>query len=151
MRTLIITLLACLSSLVSNAQQKQVMYRNGAVIDSAGKGIKETKLETIQFLNKDAELKEAIGVEQIEKVVESITKIFSDLFNASTSPGKIMVEVELVEKGKPSIQFAVRDDLDLDKMKIFEKQVLNTSFPNTRKRPITIRLVYKVNSFDDER
>lgn len=150
MRTLVITLLACLFSLVSNAQRKQVMYRNGAVIDSVGKGIKETKLEKLIFLNKDAELKEATSVEQLQEVVESINKIFSELFNTSTNAGKIMVEVELVQKGKPNIHFAVKDDLDLEKMRVFEKRILNTSFPNTRKRPITIRLVFKVNSFDDE-
>ena len=127
-----------------------MVYRNGVAVDSVAKGIKETKLEKIIFLNKDAELKEATSVEQLQEVVESINKIFSELFKTSSSVGKIMVEIELVESGKPNIHFAVRDSLDLEKMKVVEKRVMNTGFPNTRKHPITIQLVYKVNSFDDE-
>ena len=59
-----------------------------------------------------------------------------------------MVQFEL-KKDKNEIQFAVKDELDLEIMKEFEKRVNNEVYPNSKKNPIKIQLTYKVNSFND--
>lgn len=59
-----------------------------------------------------------------------------------------MVQFELGEK-KNEIQFAVKDDLDLELMKEFEKQVNKEKYPHTKKDTIKFQLIYKVNSYND--
>ncbi len=105
---------------------------------------------TLKLLNKDAELREATSIEDITAVMETVNAIFEKLFKESQGSGKIMVQIELVEKGKPNIQFAVRDGIDDKIMAVFEQDVQNASYPNTRNRPITFQLIYKVNAFNEE-
>ena len=59
-----------------------------------------------------------------------------------------MIQFELGEK-KNIIQFAVRDDLDLDIMKEFEKRVNEEKYPNSKKSTIKFQVIYKVNSLND--
>ena len=59
-----------------------------------------------------------------------------------------MVQFE-IGKNKNEIQFAVRDDLDLEIMKEFEKQVNVEKYPNSKKSTIKFQIVYKVNSLND--
>jgi len=105
-------------------------YQSGNEVDSVSKGIKETKLEKVVFLSGDKELKENSSIE------------------VSKKPGKIMIQFELL-KEKNEIKFAVRDDLDLAIMKEFEKRVLNEKYPNSKKNPIKLQLIYKVYSLND--
>lgn len=123
-------------------------YLNGEEINSISKGIKETKLEKVVFLSSDEELKENSSLEDIKSIVEKTDKIFEELFQNSEKSGKIMVQFELKKK-KNEIQFAVKDDLDLEIMKEFEKKVNNMNYPNSKKEPIKLQLIYKVNSFND--
>lgn len=123
-------------------------YQNGKEVDSISKGIKETKLEKVVFLNKDEELKRNTSIEDITIIMDKINNIFEELFKTSDKPGKIMVQFEL-QKEKNNIQFAVRDDLDLEIMKEFEKRVNSEKFPNSKKDPIKFQLIFKVNSFSD--
>lgn len=125
-----------------------VKYQNGEEVDSISKGIKETKLEKIVLLNSDEELKRNTSIEDLESIMEKTNKIFLELFKDSRKSGKIMIEFEL-KKDKNEIQFAVRDDLDLDIMKEFEKRVNSEKYPNSKKDPIKFQLIYKVNSFND--
>lgn len=125
-----------------------VTYQNGNVIDSVSKGVKETKLEKVVFLNSDAELTENTSLEDLKLIIEKTEKIFDSLFKTSEKPGKIMVQFELKKK-KNEITFAVRDNLDLDLMKEFEKKVNEEKYPNSKKDPIAIQLIFKVNSFND--
>ncbi|WP_291133148.1 hypothetical protein [Flavobacterium sp. UBA7682] len=121
---------------------KVKMYRDGKEIDSISKGVKETKLEKIILLNTDAELKENSSIEDISEIMTKTNSIFEELFKNSDKPGKIMVQFEL-GKIENKIEFAVRDELDLEIMKEFERRI------NAEKYPIKIQLIYKVNSFDD--
>lgn len=123
-------------------------YQNGQEIDSISKGIKETKLEKIVLLNTDEELKRNSSFEDIKYIIDKANNIFEELFKNSDKPGKIMVEFEL-QKKKNEIIFAVRDDIDLEIMKEFEKRINNEKFPNSKKEPIKIQLIFKVNSFND--
>ncbi|MFN8296229.1 MAG: hypothetical protein U0T69_08540 [Chitinophagales bacterium] len=59
-----------------------------------------------------------------------------------------MIEFKL-KNDKNEIQFRVRDDLDLDIMKEFEKRVNAEKYPKSRKDPVKLQLIYKVNSFND--
>ncbi len=59
-----------------------------------------------------------------------------------------MVQFEIKEKSI-EIQFAVKDDLDLEIMKEFEKKVNNEKYPNSKKDSIKLQLIYKVNSYND--
>lgn len=125
-----------------------IKYQNGKEIDSFSKGIKETKLEKVVFLSSDEELKENSSIEDLKSIVEKTDKIFEKLFKNSNKSGKIMVHFEL-KKDKNEIQFAVRDDLDLDIMKEFEREVNSEKYPNSKKESIKFQLIYKVNSFND--
>lgn len=131
-----------------NENSQVVMYRDGKVIDSISKGVKETKLEKVVFLNSDAELKENSSIEDINEILTKMKAIFEELFNNSDKPGKIMVQIEL-GKNENKIDFAVRDELDLEKMKEFEKRINAEKYPNSKKDPIKIQFIFKVNSFDD--
>lgn len=123
-------------------------YQNGREIDSISKGIKETTLEKVVLLSSDEELNTNSSFEDIELLIKKTDKIFDELFKNSMKSGKIMVEFELKKK-KNEITYAVKDDLDLDIMKVFEQRVNSEIYPNSKKDPIKLRLIYKVNSFND--
>jgi hypothetical protein len=123
-------------------------YQNGKEIDSVSKGIKETALEKVILLSSDQELNENTSFENIESIIKKTDEIFNGLFKNSMRSGKIMVEFEL-KKNKNEITYAVKDDLDLDIMKIFEQRVNSEKYPNSKKDPVKLRLLYKVNSFND--
>lgn len=123
-------------------------YQDGKEIDSISKGIKETKLEKVVLLSSDEDLRENSSVEDLSSIINKTNIIFEDLFKNSEKSGKIMLQFEL-KKEKNEIQFAVRDDLDLEIMKEFEKRINNESFPNSKKKPIKFQIIFKVNSFND--
>ncbi|SMO93237.1 hypothetical protein SAMN06265171_11335 [Chryseobacterium rhizoplanae] len=123
-------------------------YKNGNEVYITDKGNKETKLEKVIFLTSDPELQKNSSVEDLQSVFEKTNKIFERLFKNSKREGKIMVQFELGEK-KNEIQFAVKDDLDLELMKEFEKQVNEEKYPYTKKDTIKFQLIYKVNSYND--
>lgn len=123
-------------------------YQNGKEIDSVSKGIKETILEKVILLSSDEELNKNSSFEDIELLIKKTDKIFDELFKSSMKSGKLMVEFEL-KKNKNEITYAVKDDLDLDIMKVFEQRVNSEEYPNSKKDPVKLRLIYKVNSFND--
>ncbi|MBF4466118.1 hypothetical protein [Flavobacterium sp. LC2016-12] len=123
-------------------------YQNGKEIDSVSKGIKETILEKVIVLSSDDELNKNSSFEDIELLIKKTDKIFDELFKNSMKSGKLMVEFELKKK-KNEITYAVKDDLDLDIMKVFEQRVNSEEYPNSKKDPVKLRLIYKVNSFND--
>ena len=123
-------------------------YRNGEEVNTTSKGEKETKLEKIILLSSNEELEKNTSVEDIAKIKVKTDKIFEELFAKSKKSGKIMIQFELGKK-KNNIQFAVRDDLDLEIMKEFEKRVRNEKYPNTKNGTVKLQLIYKVNSYDD--
>jgi hypothetical protein len=131
-----------------NAPRATVAYQNGEIFDSVSKGEKETKLEQVIFLNSDAELVENSSFEDLKLIIEKTNAIFEELFKSSEKAGKIMVQFVLKEK-KNEIEYAVKDDLDLDIMKVFEQRVNAESFPNSKKDPLKLQLLFKVNSFNE--
>lgn len=128
--------------------KNQKMYRGGKEITSVDKGQKETNLERLILLSSDSELRENTSVEDIKTVMDKINTIFEDLFRKSDKPGKIMIQFEMGKTGN-EIQFAVKDDLDLDLMKEFEKRVNNEKYPNSKKDVVKFQLLFKVNSFNE--
>ncbi|RXM40515.1 hypothetical protein BOQ62_06050 [Chryseobacterium sp. CH21] len=123
-------------------------YKNGNEVYVTDKGNKETKLEKVIFLTGDSELKANSSIEDIKSVIDKTNKIFDNLFKDSKSEGKIMVQFELGVK-KNDIQFAVKDDLDLEIMKEFEKRVNEEKYPHSKKDTIKFQLIYKVNAYND--
>lgn len=134
-------------SLVSN-KGKAAIYENGEQVSTISEGVKETKLEKLVLLNSDQEIAENSSVEDISLIIEKTSKIFNELFKDSQKSGKIMVEIELKQK-KNEINYAVRDDLDLDIMKVFEQRINAEAYPNSRKKPLKLQLIFKVNSLND--
>lgn len=120
-------------------------YRNGKEVSKDTIQEKATKLEKVVFLSSNEDLEENTSIEDIKLVMDKTNSIFEKLFKDSQKSGKIMVQFELGKK-KNIITFAVRDDLDLDIMKEFEKMVNNEKYPNTRKKTIKLQFIYKVNS-----
>ncbi len=131
-----------------NANQATVTYQNGEIVDSVSKGEKETRLEQVIFLNSDAELVENSSYEDLKLIIEKTNVIFEELFKNSEKAGKIRIQFVL-KKEKNEIQYAVKDDLDLDIMKVFEQRVNAESYPNSKKDPIKLQLLFKVNSFNE--
>lgn len=129
-------------------QKDWVTYQNGEEVDSLSKGIKESKLEKIILLNSDSELKENTSVEDLGEIIDKTSAIFNELFKKSEKSGKIMLTFELKNKNN-TIEFAVKDDVDLDLMKEFEKRINSEKFPNSKKDPIKFQVIFKINSFDD--
>lgn len=125
-----------------------VKYQNGEEVDTLSKGIEETKIEKVILLNSDDELQRNSSVEDISSIIAKTNAIFEELFKNSDKSGKIMIEFELKMK-ENTIQFAVRDGIDLEIMKEFEKRVNAEKYPRSKKDPIKIKLIYKVNSFND--
>ncbi len=123
-------------------------YQNGEEINSVSKGQKETKLETLILLSSEEEFEKNSSLEDLTSIINKTNFIFEDLFKNSDKSGKIMIQFELKKK-KNEIQFAVRDDLDLEIMKEFEKRVNNEKYPNSKKDPVKLQLIYKVNSYND--
>lgn len=123
-------------------------YQNGEEINTISKGIKETKLEKVVLLSSDEELKENSSIEDIKLIIDKTNEVFDELFKNSDKSGKIMIQFELKKK-KNEIQFAVRENLDLEIMKEFEKRINDLKFPNSKNEPIKLQLIYKVNSFND--
>ena len=54
-----------------------------------------------------------------------------------------------LKKRKNEISFAIKDDIDLAIMAEFEKIINKEKFPNSRKEPVKIQIIYKVNSFNE--
>lgn len=127
---------------------KTVTYKNGVEVDSVSIGIKETKLEKVVLLNSDSELKENTNIEDLEKILDKTSAVFEELFKKSEKSGKIMLEFTL-KKENNSIEFAVKDDVDLDIMKEFKKIINNEKFPNSKKDSIKFQLIFKINSYND--
>lgn len=125
-----------------------MIYQNGKEISTNSKGEKETKLESVILLSSDKDLKESSSIEDIRLIINKTNEIFDELFKKSSKPGKIMVQFELTKK-KKNIQYAIRDDLDLEIMKIFEKRVNAEEYPKSKRNPIKFQLIYKVNSYND--
>ena len=123
-------------------------YQNGEEINHVDKGLKETKLEKVILLSSDNELKENSSFEDIKSIIDKTNLVFDELFKDSQKSGKIMVTFEL-RKENNEIQFAVRDNLDLEIMKEFEKRINAEKYPNSKKNPIKFQLVFKVNAFND--
>jgi hypothetical protein len=123
-------------------------YQNGEEVNSTSKGIKETRLEKVVLLSSDQELKTNSSLEDIKITIKKTEAIFKKLFENSDKAGKIMVQFEL-KNDKNEIQFAVRDDIDLEIMKEFEKRVNSTKYPKSKQDPVKFQLVFKVNSFND--
>lgn len=123
-------------------------YNNGKEVNSVSKGVRETKLEQVVLLSSDEDLKKNSSIEDITLIMDKTSKIFNELFKDSKNSGKIMIQFE-IKKKKNNIEFAVRDDLDLEIMKEFEKQVNAEKYPNSKKEPIKMQLIYKVNSLND--
>lgn len=123
-------------------------YQNGEEVYITDKGNKETKLEKVILLSSDEDLKANSSVEDITSIIDKTNITFDELFKNSEKSGKIMIQFELGKK-KNEIQFAVRDDLDLEIMKEFEKRVNAEKYPNSKKDIIKLQLIYKVNSYDD--
>jgi hypothetical protein len=124
-------------------------YKNGKEVSKDTIQEKATKLEKVVFLSSNQDLEENTSLEDIKLVMDKTNSIFERLFKDSQKSGKIMVQFELGKK-KNIITFAVRDDLDLDIMKEFEKMVNNEKYPNTRKKTIKLQFIYKVNSYSDK-
>lgn len=123
-------------------------YQNGEEVYITDKGKKETKLEKVMLLSSDEDLKANSSVKDITSIIDKTNKIFDELFKNSEKSGKIMIQFELGKK-KNEIQFAVRDDLDLEIMKEFEKRVNAEKYPNSKKDTIKLQIIYKVNSYND--
>ena len=123
----------------SNKINATVAYQNGE---------KETKLEKVIFLNSDAELVENSSFEDLKLIIEKTNVIFEELFKNSEKAGKIRVQFVLKEN-KNEIEYAVKDNLDLDIMKVFEQRVNAENYPNSKKDPIKLQLLFKVNSFNE--
>lgn len=123
-------------------------YQNGNEITENSIGNKETKLEKIVLLTGDKELKERSSIDDIKIIIDKTSSIFEELFKNSDKPGQIMVQFELKMK-KNEIQYAVKDDIDLDIMKEFEKRVNQEKYPNTKSKSVKIQIIFKVNSFND--
>ena len=125
------------------------IFRNGEKIDTIiTSKLKETKLEKLILLSSDKEMKESTSIEDLKLITKEINLIFNKLFSKSERSGKIMIQIELNNKSN-IINFAVRDDLDLEIMKVFEEQVKAKNFPKARKQPVKFQMIYKVNSIDD--
>jgi len=121
-------------------------YKGGKEVKSFDKGQKETSLDQIVFLSSDADMKESSSVDDLTDIVNRTNSIFERLFKDSESPGYIMIQFDLKKK-KNEIQFAVRDDIDLDIMAEFEKAVNKEKYPKSKNKPIKFQLIYKVNSY----
>jgi hypothetical protein len=128
-----------------NSAVKQ--YQNGEEIDSISKGVKETKLEKVVLISSDEEINKNSSVDDINLIIDKTNQIFEELFKNSLKPGKIMIQFELNKKNN-NILFAVKD-LDLEIMKEFEKRINNEKYPNSKKDPVKLQLIFKVNSFND--
>ncbi len=124
------------------------IYHGGNEVYMTDKGNKETKLEKVILLSSDIDLKNNFSVEDLSLIIDKTNKIFEELFKNSDKSGKIIVQFEL-GKSKNEIQFAVRDDLDLEIMKTFEERLYLEKYPNSKKDTIKFQLVYKVNSYND--
>lgn len=133
-----------------NSAVKQ--YQNGEEIDSISKGSKETKLEKVVLISSDEEINKNSSVDDINLIIDKTNQIFEELFKNSLKPGKIMIQFELNKKNNNNnnnnILFAVKD-LDLEIMKEFEKRINNEKYPNSKKDPVKLQLIFKVNSFND--
>lgn len=129
-------------------QNEKVIYKDGQEIKKLDKGNKETALESLEFLNTDAELKANTSIEDISFILDKTKKIFEDLFKNQVKSGKIMLFFEL-KKDKNNISFAIKDDIDLEVMKEFEKRILELKLPNSKKDPIKFNILFKVNSFNE--
>jgi hypothetical protein len=123
-------------------------YQNGQEVGTLSKGEKETKLESVILLSDDATLKKNTSAEDLSKIVVICSKIFQELFKSSTREGKIMIKFEL-NKNQNKIEFAVKDDIDLEIMKEFEKRINAEKFPNSKNDPIQFNILYKVNSYNE--
>lgn len=123
-------------------------YQKGGEVYLTSEGKKETKLEKVVLLSSDEELKKNTSIEDIQELIVKTDKIFEELFKNSEKSGKIMIQFELGKK-KNIIQFAVRDDLDLEIMKEFEKRVNKEKYPKTKNGTVKLQLIYKVNSLDN--
>lgn len=123
-------------------------YQNGKEITTVSKGEKETKLETLILLSDDETLRKNTSVEELSLIVDKCSNIFNELFKNSTKEGKIMIHFELTKKLN-KIEFAVKDDVDLEIMKEFEKKINTEKFPNSKKDPIQFQILYKINSYNE--
>ena len=123
-------------------------YVNGEQVDSLPPSIRETKLEKMVLLSSNEDLEASTSVDDLKTIAYRTSELFMGLFGDSKKSGKLMIQFELT-KEKNDIQFAVRDDLDLELMKTFEEKMKSERFPHAKTVPVKFQLIYKVNDFDD--
>lgn len=123
------------------------IYKNGKEIKSIDKGKKETTLDQVIFLSNNDDLNESISIEDMKNIINRTNDIFHGLFKDSKRSGYIMVQFDLNKK-QNNIQFAVRDDIDLEIMARFEESINKEKYPKSRSKPISFQLIYKIDSYN---
>lgn len=124
-------------------------YKAGEEVElNSVENTKGTDVESIIFLSSDEDLQVSTSVEDLTLIIDICKSIFFELFGESDSSGKIMVQFTLNKK-EVETQFAVRDNLDLEIMKEFEKRIFEQTFPKSKNKEIKFQIIFKVNSFND--
>ena len=109
-----------------------------------------TELDHVVLLNGDEELTESISIEDLGSLIEEIKALFQKHFSTSKGSGRIMIQVAIHKEKEPELQYATQDDIDLEIMTAFEKEMRELKTPYSKAHTITFQLIFRVNLLAEE-
>lgn len=112
--------------------------------------IKVTELDHVVLLNGDDELNESIDIDGVALLIENIKTIFQKYFAESKGSGRIMIQVNIFKDKEFEFQYATQENIDLEMMTAFEKEMRGLKTINSRKYEIVFQLVFRVNLIPEE-
>lgn len=119
-------------------------YKNGEEVDSTNGIDTVNGLSQVVFLSSDNEIRESIETDDLKKIILKSEEIFYKNFNNSKGDGKILVQFSLSKRKKTQIVYAIKDDIDLEKMKQFEIDMNNEKFIRSNKHNIVFQLIFNI-------
>lgn len=104
-----------------------------------------TDLDHVVLLNGDDEMNESVDIEDLASVIEDIKTMFQKHFSESMGSGRIMIQVNIFKEKKTEFQYATQENIDLEIMTAFEKEMRKLKTINSKKHEIIFQLIFRVN------
>jgi hypothetical protein len=123
-----------------------VVYRDGERTSDMQFNDSITGLVQVIFLNSDAEIRESIDEEKLQMIMDKTIEVFDKYFLNSKGDGLLLVQFNISKKKGTEITFAIKGEIDLDKMKQFEKDMKKNKFVKSKNKEIIFQMLFNINN-----
>lgn len=104
-----------------------------------------TDLEVVILPSEENQVDIAILTREVESLIEPIHSLFLKHFLKAKGSGRILVQIQLFKNKKAVVEYATQQEIELNKMTAFEKEMSTLELLFSKQHPITFQLVFKVN------